>query len=107
MSEAERHNILWWLKSVGQAAVTAGVAFAPEILQLLPEQTLLFKLALPIGLFLKLLFMKKEYQLNQLPGSITKIGDKIPDRFTGLREVRSLSPNPAAKAGDEEKTTIK
>lgn len=87
MSDQQKHNVWWWTKTIGQAALTTGVAFAPELLQLLPEHTLLFKLALPIGMFLKLTFMRKEYQENELPDGLSKVGDKIPDRITGIRKI--------------------
>ena len=85
MSDQQKHNLIWWLKTVGQAAGTVLVAYAPEILQLFPEQTLLFKLALPIGFMLKLMFLRKDYKADGLPDGLSKVMDKIPNKITGIK----------------------
>lgn len=76
-------DALWWLKTVGQGLAVTAVMFAPEILRIFPEETLAFKLALPIGAFLKFMWMKKEYQKNVLPTGMTKVMDTIPNEITG------------------------
>lgn len=83
MSNEEKHNLLWWTKTVGQVTLTTAITFAPEILGIFPEHTLAFKLALPIGFFLKALSMKTQYGKDTLPSGMTKMMDKIPDKITG------------------------
>lgn len=74
---------LWWLKTAAQGLAVTAITFAPEILQVFPEQTLAFKLALPIGFLVKFLWMKSEYKQDVLPSGMTKVMDKIPDSVTG------------------------
>lgn len=83
MSNEEKHNLLWWTKTVGQVTLTTAITFAPEILKIFPEHTLAFKLALPIGFFLKMVAMRTEYGKDELPSGMTKMMDKIPDKITG------------------------
>ena len=83
MSEQTKHNLKWWLKTTLQVGATTAIAFAPEILRVFPEHTLAFKLALPVGIFLKTMFVKSEYMKDQLPSGITKFMDKVPDKYTG------------------------
>jgi len=81
-----KKSFFWWLKTIGQGLATTAVAFAPEILQAFPEHTLIFKLALPIGFFIKYTFAKKEYQKDILPSGLSdKVFDKLPNGLTGIR----------------------
>ena len=79
------NELKWWIKTSAEVLGTTLIAFAPEILQLFPQHTLAFKLAIPIGFFLKTMKLRKEYQDNKLPSGIIKAMDKIPVRFTGVR----------------------
>ncbi len=85
MSDKEKYTLWWYLKTGGQVALTTAITFAPELLQILPKHTLLFKLALPIGFFLKAMKMKTEYGKDTLPSGMTKMMDKIPDNLTGKK----------------------
>jgi len=85
MSEQQKHNFKWWLKTVGQVTLTTAITFAPEILHIFPEETLAFKLALPIGFALKMLAMKTEYQKDVLPSGMTKLIDSVPNSVTGVK----------------------
>jgi len=84
-SRVEKRNVWWWLKTGGETLITTAIAFAPEILQLFPEHTLAFKLALPIGFLLKSMKMKKDYQRDELPGGLTKLYDKQSNQKTGIK----------------------
>lgn len=81
----EIKTTLWWIKTAGQGLAVTAVMFAPEILRIFPEQTLAFKLALPIGAFLKFMWMRKEYQKDTLPSGMTKAMDNVPDSMTGIK----------------------
>jgi len=83
MSDQEKHNLWWWTKTVGQVTLTTAITFAPEILGIFPEHTLAFKLALPVGFFLKTIAMKSDYMKDKLPSGLTKMMDKIPNKYTG------------------------
>lgn len=83
MSDKEKYTLWWYLKTGGQVALTTAITFAPEILKIFPEHTLAFKLALPIGFFLKMVAMRTEYGKDELPSGMTKMMDKIPDKITG------------------------
>lgn len=93
MSEQNKHTLKWWLKTTGQVLGTTAVAFAPELLQLLPEHTLLFKLALPIGFAVKLFWLKSDYQKDsdKLPEGVRKTMDKIPNSITGVKNSRNIN----------------
>lgn len=84
MSEEEQKDLQWWAKTLAQTIGVTAIAFAPDILQMFPEQTLLFKLAIPIGVIIKMIAYK--YQNNQLPSGLSNIMDRIPDRITGARK---------------------
>lgn len=81
----------WWLKTTGQVLGTSAVSFAPEILRVLPEHTLLFKLAIPIGFAIKMFWMKADYQNNsaKLPDGVRNVMDKIPNELTGVRDSKN------------------
>ena len=85
MSEQEKHDFKWWLKTGAQVLVTTAISFAPEILQVFPEHTVAFKLALPIGFAVKLFLTKSEYKKDKLPNGMAKILDKVDDKYTGVR----------------------
>ena len=85
MSEQEKKNAWYWTKTIAQGVAVTAVTFAPEILQIFPEHTLAFKLALPIGFLAKFVFMKKDYKKDQLPSGLTRFLDKVPDNITGIR----------------------
>jgi len=91
MSDQNKHTLKWWLKTTGQILGTTAVAFAPELLQLLPEHTLLFKLALPIGFAIKLFGMKWDYQKNsdKLPEGVRSVMNKIPNKYTGVKDSKN------------------
>jgi hypothetical protein len=76
-------DALWWGKTIGQGLAITAVTFAPEILRIFPEHTMVFKLAVPIGFMIKFLWMRKDYKKDVLPSGITKVMDKIPDAVTG------------------------
>lgn len=81
----QKKNLWFWTKTVGIGLVSTAVAFAPEIMQVFPEHTLVAKLALPVGFFIKWMMAKKDYKKDELPSGITKLMDKIPDKYTGVR----------------------
>lgn len=85
MSDNQKYTLWWWLKTGSQIALTTAVTFAPEILQIFPEHTLAFKLALPVGFFLKAIAMRTEYGKDTLPSGMTKMMDRIPDNITGKK----------------------
>lgn len=91
MSDQNKHTLKWWLMTTGQVLVTTAVAFAPEILQLLPEHTLLFKLAIPIGFFIKAFGMKWDYERKseRLPEGVRNVMDKIPNDYTGVKDSKN------------------
>ncbi len=81
----EIKGTLWWLKTAAQGLAVTAITFAPEILQVFPEQTLAFKLALPIGFLVKFLWMKREYKQDVLPTGMTSMMDRVPDSITGVK----------------------
>lgn len=85
MSDQDKHNLKWWLKTGTQVLVTTAISFAPEILQVFPEHTVAFKLALPIGFALKLFMVKADYKKDILPSGMTRLMDKVPDSLTGVK----------------------
>lgn len=91
MSNQQRHTFWWWVKTTAQVLGTTGVAFAPEILQLFPEHTMLFKLAIPIGFAVKLFGMKWDYERKseRLPEGVRKTMDKISDDYTGVKDSKN------------------
>lgn len=90
MSETEKKGLWYWTKTIGQGVAVTAITFAPEIMQIFPEHTLIFKLALPAGFLLKWIMAKKDYQKNELPTGLTKLFDKIPDRYTGIKGSKKL-----------------
>ena len=87
-SKKEKRNFWWWLKTAGETVLTTAVAFAPELLELFPEHTMLFKLALPVGFILKQMKMKSENQKDVLPSGVGKYYDKMPNGITGIKGSR-------------------
>jgi len=85
MPKAKSKNFWWWLKTTAFGLATTAVSFAPELLQLFPEHTLMFKLAIPAGFFVKSLMTKKEYKKDVLPSGLTNMMDKVPNKYTGVR----------------------
>ena len=89
MSEIKKIKF-WQRKEVWGTALTL-LSFSPEIVNsfvdigILPEYTLVAKLATPIGLILTALGLRSGYKDNNLPGGLTKAMDKIPDTITGVR----------------------
>jgi hypothetical protein len=82
----KNEELKWWLKTGAEVIGTTAIAFAPELLQLLPENTLLFKLAIPIGVAIKFFKMKYDYKRDNLPSGISeKTLDKLPDKITGIK----------------------
>lgn len=80
----------WQRKELWGAALTL-LSISPELINsvvnigLLPEYTLIAKLATPIGLILTVLGLRSGYKSDNLPGGITKVMNKIPDSITGVR----------------------
>lgn len=92
---AENQNIEkkpWWktAESIG-AGLLGLVAFAPELIDglvktdILKDYTLVAKLALPLSILVKAFGLKKQYLLDNLPSSLTKLLDKVPDSITGVK----------------------
>jgi hypothetical protein len=81
----KKEDLKWWLKTGAEVLGTTAIAFAPELLQLFPENTLLFKLAIPLGAAIKLFKMKSEYKKDTLPSGVaSKTLDKLPNEVTVL-----------------------
>lgn len=75
--------IPWYKRKEFWGTVITVISFTPEVLQLFPEQTLAFKLALPVGIILTALGLRKGYKANNLWQWITNIMHRIPDKITG------------------------
>lgn len=89
--DEQTNKVKWYQrKEVWGTALTL-LSFSPEIVNsfvdigLLPEYTLVAKLATPIGLILTALGLRSGYKDDNLPGGLTKVMDKIPDSVTGVR----------------------
>lgn len=87
----ETKKVKWYQrKEVWGTALTL-LSFSPDIVNsfvdvgLLPEYTIVAKLATPVGLILTVLGLRSGYKDNNLPGGLTKAMDKIPDSITGVR----------------------
>lgn len=87
----QRNKLVWYKrKEIWGAALTL-LSFSPEIVNsfvsvgILPEYTIVAKLATPIGLILTALGLRSGYKDNNLPGGITKAMDQIPDSITGVK----------------------
>lgn len=81
---APRDNpIPWYKRKELWGTVVTVVSFTPELLQVFPQHTLAFRLALPVGLLLTALGLRKGYKANNLLVGVTKIMHKIPDKITG------------------------
>lgn len=85
MSDQEKKNAWYWTKTIAQGVAVTAVTFAPEIMQIFPEHTLVFKLAIPAAFLWKYLNIKKDYKKDQLPGGMTRWLDTIDDKYTGIR----------------------
>lgn len=84
-------KVRWYQrKEVWGTALTL-LSFSPELINsvvdigLLPEYTLVAKLATPIGLILTAFGLRSGYKDNNLPGGLTKLMDKVPDSITGVK----------------------
>lgn len=86
----KKKSFWYWTKTVGLGIATTAVTFAPEIMQVFPEHTLVFKLALPAGFFIKWLMTKGDYQKDQLPSGMTRLLDRIPNKYTGIKGSQKL-----------------
>lgn len=83
-SEVKIDNpIPWYKRKELWGTLINLVAFAPELLQAFPEKTLAFKLALPVGIILTALGLRKGYKANNLWRWTTDIMHKIPNKITG------------------------
>ena len=87
----EQKKVKWYQrKEVWGTALTL-LSFSPELVNsfvdigILPEYTLVAKLATPIGLILTALGLRSGYKEDNLPGGITKTMDKMSDKITGIR----------------------
>lgn len=92
----EPKKVKWYQrKEVWGTALTL-LSFTPEIVNsfvdigILPEYTLVAKLATPIGLILTALGLRSGYKQDNLPGGITRAMDKMPDEFTGIKGSKKL-----------------
>lgn len=84
-------KVKWYQrKEVWGTALTL-FSFSPELINsvvdigLLPEYTVVAKLATPIGLILTALGLRSGYKSNNLPGGLTRLMDKVPDSITGVK----------------------
>lgn len=82
----------WWATWHAISSVGLGLlAFSPELIDwavksnILADYTLLAKLGLPLAVLVKILNLKKQYQLDNLPSGLSKMMDKIPDKYTGVK----------------------
>lgn len=82
----------WWKNWRTYTSIGLGVlAFSPELIDwavkadLLKDYTLLAKLGVPLGILVKILNLKAQYKMDNLPSGITKVMDKIPDKYTGVK----------------------
>lgn len=81
----------WYLRKEIWGVGLTLLSFSPEIIDtfvqagLLKDYTLIAKLALPLGLILNVLGLRKGYKAENLPSGIMKVMDKIPDKYTGTR----------------------
>lgn len=82
----------WWQTKETLATIGLGlIAFSPELIEwavesdILKDYTLVAKLALPLSILVKVLGLKKQYMMDNLPSGITKIFDKVPDKITGTK----------------------
>ena len=89
--QQESTKVKWYKrKEVWGTALTL-LSFSPELINsvvdvgLLPEYTLVAKLATPIGLILTALGLRAGYKDNNLPGGLTRVMDKIPDNISGVK----------------------
>lgn len=73
----------WYKRKEIWGTVITALSATPEVLQLFFQYTLAFRLALPVGLLLTALGLRKGYQANNLPGGITKALHRVPDKLTG------------------------
>lgn len=76
------------------AAASTALGYLPDaapmlIQKIVPEHTLVFQLAQPIGIILGGIFtavgLRKGYKADNLPGGVTKVLDQIPDSLTGVK----------------------
>lgn len=85
MSEKTKKSVWWWTKTALEGIGYTAIAFAPELLQLFPDHTLAFKLALPIGFLVKFFRVKTAYNKGEeLPAGLVRQLNKLPDRITGI-----------------------
>lgn len=82
----------WWKTKETLATIGLGlIAFSPELIDwaiksdILKDYTLVAKLALPLSILVKVLGLKKQYMMDNLPSGITKLFDKAPDSITGIK----------------------
>jgi len=94
MNEHTNKISFWKRKEVWGAALTL-LSFSPEIVNsfvdigILPEYTIVAKLATPIGLILTALGLRSGYKDDNLPGGLTRMLDKIPDNISGVKGIRN------------------
>jgi len=96
--DEEPKKVKWYQrKEVWGTALTL-LSFSPEIVNsfvdigILPEYTLVAKLATPIGLVLTALGLRSGYKDNNLPGGLIRAMDKMPDNITGTRNSGNKTP---------------
>lgn len=89
--QGQINKVKWYQrKEVWGTALTL-LSFSPELINsfvdvgVLPEYTIVAKLATPIGLILTALGLRSGYKDNNLPGGLTKLMDKVPDRISGVK----------------------
>lgn len=73
------NKIPFWKRRELQGLALSILAFTPELLQIFPDHTVAFKLAIPVGLILSGIGLRKGYRANnlQLPGGLGDISNAI------------------------------
>lgn len=89
----KKKNIVWYLKTAGEALLWTAGYYGTELLQLFPEHTVANKVALPVGFALGFILRKamgarNEYQKKseQLPSGIKSTMDKMSNKITGVKD---------------------
>lgn len=108
MTETKKKNLWYYIKNVGQTVGAAAFAFLPEILQLFPEYTLVFKASAVAGAIWKAKNIKEDYLKDNLPNGVAKILDKVPNSITGERGSKNATSElPSGLRKENENNTTK
>ena len=85
---AEKNSIPFWKRKELQGLALTALSFTPELLQalgatgILPEHTLAFKIAAPLGIVLAMFGLRKGYKADNI-GPVSNAIDALPE---GLRK---------------------